>query len=157
MSLFRSTHATLTFLRPSLTRTAVAASRFPSRNSSTSAPSSHPNPWAEKLPRPISEMGTYLVTLPDFADSKRLSVRPAHIEHAVVGHSNGWIVAGGALLANEPAETGEAPQMRGSWLLIRGVSKEDALARLGKDLYAVRGAWDMSKVTISTVAVANLS
>ncbi|KAL8286723.1 hypothetical protein RQP46_004262 [Phenoliferia psychrophenolica] len=123
-------------------------------SASAASSSSHPNPWAEPLPKPVSEMGTYLANLPDFAESKRMSVRPTHLEHAAVGHTTGWIVSAGALFSNDPAATGETPAMAGSWMLIREVSKEAALARLGRDIYTVGGAWDMSKATISAVAVA---
>ncbi|SCZ90828.1 BZ3500_MvSof-1268-A1-R1_Chr1-3g02291 [Microbotryum saponariae] len=44
--------------------------------------------------------------------------------------------------------------MTGSFLLLREESKEKALERLSKDIYATAGAWDMSKATITAVAVA---
>lgn len=113
------------------------------------------NPWAEKLPKPIPELGTYLALLPDFIEgSKRMDVRPIHLEHAAAGHANGWIVQAGATFGNDPVADGTAPKMTGSWFLLREESLEKARERLSRDIYVTGGAWDMSKATITAVAVA---
>lgn len=44
--------------------------------------------------------------------------------------------------------------MTGSWFLFREETLEKARARLSRDIYVVGGAWDMSNVTITPVAVA---
>jgi len=44
--------------------------------------------------------------------------------------------------------------MTGSWFLLREETLEKARARLGRDIYTVGGAWDMSKATVTRVAVA---
>ncbi|TNY19282.1 hypothetical protein DMC30DRAFT_400877 [Rhodotorula diobovata] len=107
------------------------------------------NPWADPLPKPAEELKTYLATLPDFADSKRMEVRPTHLEHAAVGWKNGWIVKAGATFADD-----ERTKMTGSWFCLREESLDKARERLSKDVYATGGAWDMSKATITPVAVA---
>lgn len=47
--------------------------------------------------------------------------------------------------------------MTGSWMLIREESLTAARARLEGDIYVTGGAWDMSKATITPVAIANLT
>ncbi|GAA5926741.1 hypothetical protein JCM3775_007025 [Rhodotorula graminis] len=112
--------------------------------------SSASNPWAEPMSKPADEMKTYLATLPDFVEgSKRLDVRPTHLEHAAVGHKQGWIVTAGATFADD-ART----KMTGSWFCLREESLDKARERLSRDVYATGGAWDMSKATITPVAVA---
>lgn len=49
------------------------------------------NIWAEPLPKPLSELNFYLCTIPDLADSKRLSIRPEHLERAKSGFELGWM------------------------------------------------------------------
>ncbi|KDE05051.1 hypothetical protein MVLG_04593 [Microbotryum lychnidis-dioicae p1A1 Lamole] len=103
--------------------------------------------WAEKPSKPLDQYNNYLCILPDFVEG--LSVRASHLEHAAEGHKNGWIKEGGATF-----EGAVGSKMTGSFLLLREESKEKALERLSKDIYATAGAWDMSKATITAVAVA---
>ncbi|GAA5940352.1 uncharacterized protein JCM15063_002611 [Sporobolomyces koalae] len=105
--------------------------------------------WSEQLPKPAEEMPTFLCILPDFADSKRMSVRPQHLEEAAIGHKNGWIIKAGATFSDDTRT-----KMTGSWFLLREESAEKAKERLSKDIYVTGGAWDMSKATITAVAVA---
>ncbi|GAA6011940.1 hypothetical protein JCM8202_004206 [Rhodotorula sphaerocarpa] len=102
------------------------------------------------LPKPVEELKTYLAFLPDFAEgSKRQAIRPKHLEHAGEGFKLGWLVKGGATFADDARSA-----MTGSWLLVREESLEKARARLAQDIYATDGAWDMSRATITPVAVA---
>ncbi|GAA6053500.1 hypothetical protein JCM3770_000297 [Rhodotorula araucariae] len=113
-------------------------------------PSASHNPWAEPLPKPADELQTYLAMLPDVTEgSKRMDVRPTHLEHAAVGHTQGWILKAGATFADDARM-----QMTGSWFCLREESLEKARERLSRDVYATGGAWDMSKATITPVAVA---
>ena len=59
----------------------------------------------------------------------------------------GVICLGGPTLASHPAE-GEAPNINGSGLLVRGNSIEEIRAILEKDVYATNGVWDMTKVSL---------
>lgn len=43
-------------------------------------------------------------------------------------------------------------KMVGSWMLTRAVSKEAAVERLSKDVYAKYGAWDMDAVRVEPLA-----
>lgn len=62
------------------------------RSMSTSTTSTISNPWAEPLTKDIDSLGIYLAVIPDFVEgSKRMEVRPLHMEHAAVGHDVGWI------------------------------------------------------------------
>ncbi|GAA5988378.1 hypothetical protein JCM11641_005455 [Rhodosporidiobolus odoratus] len=115
-----------------------------------SAPSlSSSSIWHEKPSKPLKEYNTYLATLPDFGQSKRMEVRPQHLEDAAVGHANGWIIKAGATF-NDDSKS----KMTGSWFLLREESMEKARERLSRDVYVTGGAWDMSKATITPVAVA---
>ncbi|GAA5969453.1 hypothetical protein JCM21900_006503 [Sporobolomyces salmonicolor] len=98
--------------------------------------------WAEPLPKPADQLNTYLATLPDFEDSKRMQVRPQHLKDAAVGHENGWIVQAGATFADD-----SKTKMTGSWFLLREETLEKARERLSKDVYVTGGAWDMSKAS----------
>ncbi|GAA6010312.1 hypothetical protein JCM10207_005169 [Rhodosporidiobolus poonsookiae] len=111
--------------------------------------SSSASPWSEKLTKPLDEYNTYLATLPDFEDSKRMEVRPQHLKDAAEGHANGWIIKAGATF-NDDSKS----KMTGSWFLLREETLEKARERLSRDVYVTGGAWDMSKATITPVAVA---
>ncbi|GAA5996215.1 hypothetical protein JCM5350_004103 [Sporobolomyces pararoseus] len=105
--------------------------------------------WSEKMPKAAEEMPTFLCVIPDLPDSKRMSVRPQHLEDAAVGHANGWIVKAGATFSDDTRS-----KMTGSWFLLREENSEKARERLSKDIYVTGGAWDMEKATITPVAVA---
>ncbi|GAA5831429.1 hypothetical protein JCM11251_004022 [Rhodosporidiobolus azoricus] len=105
--------------------------------------------WAEKPAKPLESYNTYLATLPDLEDSKRMEVRPQHLKDAAVGHENGWIIKAGATFNDDTKS-----KMTGSWFLMREETLEKARERLSKDVYVTGGAWDMSKATITSVAVA---
>ncbi|GAA5979942.1 hypothetical protein JCM10908_001472 [Rhodotorula pacifica] len=108
------------------------------------------NPWAQALPKPSEELNTYLASLPDFQEgSKRMSIRPKHLEHAAEGFKLGWIVQAGATFTDDTRT-----KMTGSWFLLREETLEKARERLAQDVYATDGAWDMSRATITPVAVA---
>ncbi|GAA6035267.1 hypothetical protein JCM8097_008790 [Rhodosporidiobolus ruineniae] len=109
----------------------------------------HKNPWDEALPRPAEGMSSYLCIMPDAADSKRMSVRPQHLADAAVGHEKGWIIKAGAMFADDSKQ-----KMVGSWFLIREETLEKAKKRLGGDIYATGGAFDLSKATYTPVAIA---
>ncbi|POY73898.1 hypothetical protein BMF94_3069 [Rhodotorula taiwanensis] len=138
-----------------LAQPARLSRRFPTspvlRSFSMSASSAQKhNPWAEQLPKPADQLNSYLASLPDFAEgSKRMSIRPKHLEHAAEGFKLGWIVQAGATFADD-----SRTQMTGSWFLLREESLEKARARLAQDVYATDGAWDMSRATITPVAIA---
>ncbi|GAA6013604.1 hypothetical protein JCM11491_002723 [Sporobolomyces phaffii] len=135
------TPARLAVLDPHLARSLRAMS--------TAATEPNTSVWSEKLPRPEAEMATFLCVVPDLPDSKRMSVRPQHLQDAAVGHANGWIVKAGATFSDDSRST-----MTGSWFLLREESSDKARARLSKDIYVTGGAWDMDKATITPVAVA---
>ncbi|GAA6035275.1 hypothetical protein JCM8097_008794 [Rhodosporidiobolus ruineniae] len=125
-------------------------------SASTAAPHSSPAPYGTNVwDVPLPE-GTKLYHgwLPDFdgGRSKRLEVRRAHIEYAQVAFQRGWIVAGGAIFADDTSRT----DMVGSWILYRALDLDDAKQRLSQDIYATGGAWDMSKAVISPIAQAPL-
>ncbi|GAA5836007.1 hypothetical protein JCM3766R1_005126 [Sporobolomyces carnicolor] len=108
---------------------------------STAKTTNNASVWADKLPKPLEEMPTFLCVIPDLADSKRMSVRPQHLEDAAVGHANGWIVKAGATFSDDSRS-----KMTGSWFLLREESSDKARERLSKDIYVTGGAWDMEKV-----------
>ncbi|BGP12984.1 hypothetical protein JCM10213_006622 [Rhodosporidiobolus nylandii] len=105
--------------------------------------------WSDKPTKPLEEYHTFLAILPDFEDSKRMEVRPQHLKDAAVGHANGWIIKAGATFSDDTRT-----KMTGSYFVMREISSEKARERLSKDVYVTGGAWDMSKATITPVAVA---
>ncbi|GAA5853503.1 hypothetical protein JCM8547_002483 [Rhodosporidiobolus lusitaniae] len=136
LSLLRSTTPRSVFALP------TAARSFASTAFKMSA-------WSEKPSKPLDELNTYLCTMPDFEDSKRMDVRPQHLKDAAAGHENGWIIKAGATFLDDTRQ-----KMTGSWFLLREESAEKARERLSKDVYVTGGAWDMSKATITPVAIA---
>ena len=59
----------------------------------------------------------------------------------------GVVSLGGPTLVSHPAE-GDAPNINGSGLLVRGNSIEEIRSILEKDVYATNGVWDMTKVSL---------
>lgn len=92
----------------------------------------------------------YFVTIPDVpnAPEKRLAARPAHLANLKAKIESGQVVFGGATLSKQP-EDGEAPQMTGSAMLIKGNSEEEVREMLMNDEYVKQGAWDISKAVIT--------
>ncbi|KAM0751065.1 hypothetical protein T439DRAFT_380083 [Meredithblackwellia eburnea MCA 4105] len=108
------------------------------------------NPWAEPLPSTSSPLPIFLAVLPDLEDSKRLSVRPQHLELSAEGYKTGWILNGGPSFSG----TGDERKMTGSWMLLRSTDVQAAKARLLRDIYATGGAWDLEKIVITEVGAA---
>lgn len=75
------------------------------------------------------------------------------MEDTKPGMLSGWIVSAGATFADDHGDH-TPPKMTGSWFLMREVSKTAAFERLSRDIYVTGGAWDMSKATITAVAIA---
>ncbi|ORY77634.1 hypothetical protein BCR35DRAFT_305403 [Leucosporidium creatinivorum] len=91
-------------------------------------------------------MSIFLVIAPDLPDSRRLSLRETHLLQSAVGRELGWNVNGG------PTFSAQDPQkMDGSWLLLRGLSAEEVMGRVLRDIYAVEGAWDVEKIEVKKV------
>ncbi|KAK4058155.1 hypothetical protein OIO90_000894 [Microbotryomycetes sp. JL221] len=117
---------------------------------------SHPNPWAEPLTKPIEQLNTYLCFMPDFAQgsnraiqmhvrltkpvANRLKVRSVHLAQSAVGRKVGWTITAGPTFKEEAGS-----EMTGSYYILREESLQKAKERLSRDVYAVHGAWDLSK------------
>lgn len=92
----------------------------------------------------------YLVTIPDHVDGglqKRLDARPTHLKNLTPRVEAGQVVFGGATLSSQPKE-GEAPAFTGSAMLVKANSEEEVRKIVEGDIYAEKGAWDLSKMTI---------
>lgn len=74
-------------------------------------------------------------------------MRPKHIESAKINNSKNIMPFGGAMLESHVAD-GEIPNFKGSVLLVRAASSEEAREILEKDIYVKSGVWDMSKAQI---------
>ncbi|BGO96856.1 hypothetical protein NBRC10513v2_000795 [Rhodotorula toruloides] len=110
-----------------------------------SASQQHQNPWTEQ-PKSLEDLKTYLVVVPDIAESKRMEVRAQHLEEARPAFANGWFIEAGATFADD-----SRTKMTGSYLLMRGESPEQIKARLSKDIYSEGGAWDVPNAQITPV------
>jgi len=91
----------------------------------------------------------WLVHIPDFpgALDKRLAVRPEHLANVTPAIEAGKVVFGGAVLSKQPAE-GEAPDMIGSFMLIKAESEEKVREWVENDVYTKGGAWDAKNAKI---------
>lgn len=95
---------------------------------------------------------TYLVVVPDLEDSHRLSVRPDHLKVVQEGFKNRRIANCGAILDSDPSESNNfEPNMKGSWLLIKATSIEEARQLCLNDIFAKEPVWDLSKLEIKPV------
>lgn len=96
LSLLRSSFIILALqLRPALARVALQRAPLPFLHAQPLHSSSRvlmSNPWDIPLTKPVEELNTYLAVLPDFKEgSKRMSVRPTHLEQSKAGKQHGWI------------------------------------------------------------------
>ncbi|KAK4058154.1 hypothetical protein OIO90_000893 [Microbotryomycetes sp. JL221] len=107
------------------------------------------NHWDVELPSG-KELGVWLAVVPDLPNSKRLDVRQQHLDNAKAAFQRGWMLQGGATFAEE-----HGSKMTGSFILIRGESKQHVKDLLSKDIYTTGGAWDIDNATITAVVVAN--
>ena len=91
----------------------------------------------------------WLIHIPDFpgALKKRLAVRPQHLAAIVPKVEAGIVVLGGATLSKQPAP-GEAPDMTGSFMVIKAESEEKVREALENDPYTKGGAWDVKNAKI---------
>ena len=91
----------------------------------------------------------WLVHIPDHpgALSKRLAVRPKHLEKITPRVKAGEVVFGGATLSKQPEE-GESPDMTGSFMLMKAESEEEVREFLEADEYTKGGAWDVKNAKI---------
>ncbi|KAI9142262.1 hypothetical protein BKA69DRAFT_295900 [Paraphysoderma sedebokerense] len=84
----------------------------------------------------------YLIHAPDVPDSRRQSVRQAHLDRASKCPD---IRFGGAILDEENGK------MIGSSILIEGNTKDEILKWIKQDPYWIEGVWDRQKVRVDVV------
>lgn len=110
--------------------------------------------WSSPLPSSSSsKTHTYLVNAPDLInDSKRLELRSEHVKGAKEGIKTGRIINGGAIFEKDQASNPAENKMIGSWLLCRAESIEEVENMCKNDIYYQKGAWDPTKLTVSSVA-----
>ncbi|KAF2863976.1 hypothetical protein K470DRAFT_254290 [Piedraia hortae CBS 480.64] len=91
----------------------------------------------------------WLILLPDKPGilSERMRVRPDHLKNIKSDVENGVLVFGGAML-EEPVKEEEDMKIKGSVMLVKADTKEEALKWVQKDVYSKSGVWDESKVEI---------
>ncbi|EMD68354.1 hypothetical protein COCSADRAFT_33285 [Bipolaris sorokiniana ND90Pr] len=97
--------------------------------------------------QPLQE---WLVIVPDHKEalSKRLAVRPKHLEGMKGDREDFWLW-GGAML-EEPIQPGDTnpPKMKGSACLIGAATREEVVERLKNDVYVQGGVWNWDEVQI---------
>ncbi|KAK6524273.1 hypothetical protein TWF694_005927 [Orbilia ellipsospora] len=90
----------------------------------------------------------WLVILPDKTDaeavSRRLAVRPKHLEAANAKVAEGKINFGGIML-HEHIKEGETPKFKGSVMLLQVETKEEAIEIIKGDIYVDNDVWDLEK------------
>ncbi|KAH8592715.1 hypothetical protein B0O99DRAFT_516917 [Bisporella sp. PMI_857] len=91
----------------------------------------------------------WLVIIPDHGGvlDKRMAVRPKHFDGLQAGLDSGFWKMGGAILEEVPKEDGKL-KIEGSAMVASASSKEEVIELLKKDVYAVSGVWDFSKIQI---------
>ncbi|KAL2036364.1 hypothetical protein N7G274_010918 [Stereocaulon virgatum] len=91
----------------------------------------------------------WIVILPDNVGvlSKRMEVRPDHLEALTRSVESGFWKLGGAMLEEIPGE-GEGPKIRGSVMLALANSREEVLKALQDDIYYKSGVWDWDQLQI---------
>ncbi|CCG80656.1 YCII-related domain protein [Taphrina deformans PYCC 5710] len=91
----------------------------------------------------------FLCILPDFpgAQSKRMEVRPKHLENALNLNAKNVVPFAGAMLAAH-VESGQVPSFKGSVLVVRASSEEECRSILQQDVYVSAQVWDMDSAQI---------
>lgn len=91
----------------------------------------------------------WLAIIPDHANalSKRMEVRPTHLDQLPPDIAAGQIVFGGAILSAQPTD-GQAPPMKGSVILFKDMTEDEVRERIKNDPYTKGGVWDMDAVQI---------
>ncbi|RDW65529.1 hypothetical protein BP5796_10221 [Coleophoma crateriformis] len=96
-----------------------------------------------------TEKFEWIVILPDNAGalSKRMEIRPKHIEGLKPAAEAGFWKMGGAYLEDIP-KGGEGMKILGSCMVAVASSKDEVIAQLKKDIYAENDVWDFEKIQI---------
>ncbi|KAI7254085.1 hypothetical protein KC343_g3805 [Hortaea werneckii] len=99
--------------------------------------------------RKMAPKQEWMVILPDAAGklSKRMEVRPDHLNNLKPHVDSGLWVFGGASL-DEPIKEGEPPKINGSVMLAVADTKEEVMKSVKEDVYFTSGVWDESKIQI---------
>ncbi|KAI6913761.1 hypothetical protein KC318_g1142 [Hortaea werneckii] len=99
--------------------------------------------------RKMAPKQEWMVILPDAAGklSKRMEVRPDHLNNLKPHVDSGLWVFGGASL-DEPIKEGEPPKINGSVMLAVADTKEEVMKNVKEDVYFKSGVWDESKIQI---------
>ncbi|KAI6849461.1 hypothetical protein KC332_g1875 [Hortaea werneckii] len=99
--------------------------------------------------RKMAPKQEWMVILPDAAGklSKRMEVRPDHLNNLKPHVDSGLWVFGGASL-DEPIKEGEPPKINGSVMLAVADTKEEVMKSVKEDVYFKSGVWDESKIQI---------
>ncbi|RMZ27667.1 hypothetical protein D0859_08268 [Hortaea werneckii] len=97
--------------------------------------------------RKMAPKQEWMVILPDAAGklSKRMEVRPDHLNNLKPHVDSGLWVFGGASL-DEPIKEGEPPKINGSVMLAVADTKEEVMKSVKEDVYFKSGVWDESKI-----------
>lgn len=83
--------------------------------------------------------------------SKRMEIRPKHLEGVRLLEQQGVITSGGGFAQQFP-QAGEAPQLEGSVMSVVADTKEQVRELLSKDIYAREGVWDVENAEIYAVS-----
>ncbi|KAI0691508.1 hypothetical protein BC835DRAFT_1360226 [Cytidiella melzeri] len=94
---------------------------------------------------------TFLVYAPDYTDSeassRRLAVRPKHLERAGVMFSEGVSRIGGAMVSPDTYDTPDR-KMVGSMMVFEAENIEAVRKIVEEDVYYTGGVWDKEKLVI---------
>ncbi|KAI0753524.1 hypothetical protein C8Q80DRAFT_1097649 [Daedaleopsis nitida] len=98
----------------------------------------------------------FLVQVSDIPDTQRVKHTPEHIKATLPLIENGIIVAGGGLLPDgvKMSDADARATMNGSFIVMRGATREEVKETLAKDPYYTSGeVWDIASIKITPVFV----
>jgi uncharacterized protein len=97
----------------------------------------------------MSAKQEWLIIIPDVPNtlSKRMEVRPQHLDELKPNIGNGKVVFGGATL-DEPLKEGQGMKSNGSAMIVVCETEQEARDFVKGDVYAKSGVWNTEKMTV---------
>ncbi|CAL1711987.1 unnamed protein product [Somion occarium] len=106
---------------------------------------------------PIATKSLFVVYAPDYPDpecvSRRLSVRPSHLENASKLKEQGLLKIGGAMITPETYKT-DQKKMAGSVMIFSANTLEEVRELIENDIYYKGNVWDKENLVIMPFASA---
>lgn len=82
-----------------------------------------------------------------------MKVRPTHLANVLA--SDRLELAGGIASDFPPPVDGAVPDFKGSAIIVKADSRDDAIAFLKQDVYVAEGVWDVDNAQVFAVSIQN--